>query len=100
MTTPCESKHEIEKLTAAIYGNGKIGITTEIELMKLKVSDIQESVDSLATSYAALAKSQIEHDVTERMKIQLANKRTDAIKLVAIVFGVAIPLTALIIEWV
>jgi len=94
----CESKNDIEKLTKAIYGNGKLGIITEIEVMKLEVREIKESVNSMATSLASLAKSQIEYDVTEKMKIQLQNKRTDAIKMIAIVFGVAIPLTSLILK--
>jgi len=98
MTTPCESKGEIDKLTIAIYGNGKPGLKTEIEVIKFEVREIKDSIDSMATSLASLAKSQVEYDVTEKLKIQLQAKRTDAIKLVAIVFGVAIPLTALIIQ--
>jgi len=92
MTTPCESKYDIEKLSHAIYGNGKIGMKTEIEIIKMEVKDIKESIDSLGTSYAALAKNQLEIDLTEKMKLKTWNR-------IAIIFGISIPLTALIIEW-
>jgi gas vesicle protein len=97
---PCESKGEIEKLNHAIYGNGKIGMKTELELMKHEVKEIKDSIESLGTSYAALAKSQVEQDLTARLKIQLSEKKMNTWTKIAIIAGVSIPLTALIIELV
>jgi hypothetical protein len=96
MTTPCESKYDIEKLNKAVYGNDKLGLITEVEVIKLEVREIKESISSMATSLASLAKSQIEFDVTEKLKVKMQEKKYQMIKVISIIFGITIPLTALI----
>lgn len=94
----CSHEKDFQKLYDAIFGNGKPGLKTEIEIMKKDITSMKESLESMASSLSALAKSQIEYDITEKLKIQYKTKLTNTIKLVGIIFGIAIPLTALIIN--
>lgn len=87
----CIHVKEIDKLIHAIEGNGKVGLKTEVELLKSKFESMEENLESLATSFKALAKSQIEYDTTQKLK-------ANTWRQIALIMGIAIPLTALILK--
>ena len=91
MTHECSEKANIEKLTEAINGNGKLGLKTEVVLLNEITHEIKKDIKDMAVSLSAVSKSIIEFDATKRQK-------WNTIKLVAIIFGIALPLTALIIS--
>ena len=91
-------KDTLTKLDEAVFGNGKPGIKTDLEVLKVEFCNMKDDIRDLATSYKALARTQIEFDVTEKMKINLSEKRMKMLERVSIVFGISIPLTALIIS--
>ena len=74
-----------------LFGNGKTGLIEDVVILKQTVDHMNEHLDSLSTSYAALSKSQVEYDTTQRLRFK-------SFKTIATIFGIAIPLTALIIK--
>lgn len=93
-----DDKDTLIKLNEAVFGNGKPGIKTDLEVLKVEFCNMKDDIRDLATSYKALAHTQIEFDVTEKMKVNLSEKRMKMLERVSIVFGISIPLTALIIS--
>lgn len=91
-------KEILTKLDEAVFGNGKPGIKTDLEVLKVEFCNMKDDIRDLATSYKALAHAQIEFDVTEKMKVNLSEKRMKMLERVSIIFGISIPLTALIIS--
>lgn len=80
-----------------IDGNGRKGLNDEVTILKEKVNIMEESLECLATSYKSLVNSQIESDVTEKLKIELANKRHKLIASTAAIIGAAsVIITAMI----
>lgn len=94
----CSEANRLLRIEKMLDGNGKPGLIEDVVTLKEKFVNMEESLESLASSYSALAKSQLEVDITERLKIEQSNKRMKYLTIISIVFGVSIPLTALIIE--
>ena len=65
-----KSMQTIEK---DLYDNGQRGIITRFIVMEAEHIELKDDLKKLATSFSALAKSQVEQDVTKRL-------RTDALK--------------------
>lgn len=85
MEDRCKEHHKI------LFGNGRPGVLDRVLKLEQTVKHMNEHLESLSDSYSALAKSQIEYDVTQKMKVR-------ALTRVGIIMGIAIPLTALIIS--
>ena len=103
----CSETNRLIRIEKLIDGNGNPGIVENVATLKERVNNMEADLNSLAVSYSALVKSQWETDVTERLKverdklkIEQSNKRMKYLMIISIIFGIAIPLTALIIEWV
>lgn len=101
----CSETTRLLRIEKLIDGNGNPGIIVQVATLNERVSNMEEDLNSLATSYSALVKSQIESDITERLKaendrlkIQRSEKRMRSLTIISIVFGIAIPLTALILS--
>jgi hypothetical protein len=88
----CSNQKIIDNLDKTIYGNGRKGLVEEIAIIKEKTETIGKNIDSLATSFAALVKSQVEYDTTQKLKAKTW-------KQISIIFGISIPLTALILTF-
>ena len=94
----CSEANRLLRIEKMLDGNGKPGLVEDVVTLKERFTTMEESLESLAVSYSALAKSQLELDLTERLKIKQSEIRMKYITVISVVFGVAIPLTALIIE--
>jgi len=80
----------------ALYGNGEKGLIKDVVILKQTVEHMNEHLGSLSKSYAALSKSQIEFDVTEKMKIQSSDKKFKILRTISIVLGISFTLITLI----
>lgn len=94
----CKHSHRLLQIEKVLNGNGKPGLIIEMATLMEKVNTMENNLESLATSYSALVKGQYAADVTEKLKIQLSEKRMRAFTIISIIFGISIPLTALIIS--
>lgn len=104
----CPHKGTIEQLSKAINGNGNDGLIKDCEGLKIQMKDIKDDIEKLATSYSALAKSEIEKDALEKAKLELEEKklaekkkRSDIIKRLGTIFGIvfgAVSLAYLVLD--
>lgn len=101
----CSESNRLLRIEKILDGNARVGLIGEVEQHKIRIENMEKDLSSLATSYSALVKASYEADVTEKLrlrneqlKIQRSEKRMQAWTKISIVFGISIPLTALIIQ--
>lgn len=92
LTERCQ-RHE-----KTLYGNGQAGLVDKVTKMEVTVENMNEHLDKLATSYAALAENQLEVDVTEKLKIESSNKRNNIIQNVSLIVGISATLITLMVK--
>lgn len=84
------------RLEKAIDGNGKPGISADIVELKTKFGNMEEALKDMATSLSGLAKSQLEHDLTEKFKAEMSAKKWSAIKHISTLAGITVSLISII----
>lgn len=91
----CPHKGTIEQISKALNGNGNQGVIRDVTELKLQMTAIKDDIEKLATSYSALAKSEIEKDAIEKAKIDLEEKklaerkkRSSIIQRLGTIFGI------------
>jgi len=92
----CTEHTRLSRIEKILDGNGQPGLVKDVIEIVQKVENMEKNIESLAHSYSALAQSQIEFDVTEKLKVKMQEKKYQMIKIISIIFGIVIPLTALI----
>lgn len=85
---PCINTQTIKDIKKELWGNGRQGMVKDVENLKTNFDQMTKDVESLAVSYSALVKSQIEQDVTDRIKAETSKSRSGALKSVGIVFSI------------
>jgi len=90
MPDPCPHETLIKQSHKELFGNGGKGLTKEFTILKTEFKEMNGHVESLATSYSALAKSRIEHDAIEKLKAEGRDKMSSAFKKVGIVFSIVL----------
>jgi hypothetical protein len=71
----CPHKGEIEQITKALNGNGNQGLIKDVTECKIEMTAIKDDITKLATSYSALAKSEIKKDALEKARLELEEKK-------------------------
>lgn len=104
----CPHKGVIEQNVKDLRGNGAQGIIKDVTELKIQMNDIKDDIEKLATSYSALAKSEIKKDALEKAKLELEQKkleekkkRSDIIKRLGTIFGIvfgAVSLAYLVLD--
>ena len=91
----CPHEGNLKQINKEIYGNGNKGLSKDVTQLKLEVVNIKDDINKLATSYSALAQSEIEKDAMEKAKLELDNKkleerkkRTIIIQRMGTIFGI------------
>ena len=95
----CPHKGEIKQISKALNGNGNQGLIKDVTECKIEMTAIKDDIEKLATSYSALAKSEIHKDALEKARLELEQKKLEERKkrsiiiqrlgtIFAIVFGV------------
>ena len=115
--TPQPCPHEqslgaLKKTVGQLEGTvfGKDGINAQVIALRIGFNDMNKDLERLATSYSALAKSEIQKDAIEQAKIDIENKKLEERKkrssvvqrlgtIFAIVFG-AIGVLFLILNFI
>ena len=80
----------VARIEKDLYGNGHPGLIKEFEVSKLKIENMEESVEKLATAYSALAKNDSNREAVRKA---LGKSLTNASLIVGI-FGTIITLIA------
>jgi hypothetical protein len=104
----CPHKGSIEQIQKELFGNGNKGVVKDVTELKFQMKDIKDDIEKLATSYSALAKSEIKKDALEKARLELEQKKLEERKkrstivsrlgtIFAIVFG-AITIFYIIID--
>jgi len=104
----CPHKGTIDQFKKDLNGNGNQGLIKDVTELKLQMTDIKDDIEKLATSYSALAKSEIKKDALEKARLELEQKKLEERKkrsaivsrlgtIFAIVFG-AITIFYIIID--
>lgn len=85
----------VKRLENKIFGNGKDGLSDEVIILKKDVMDVKDDLNKLATSYSALAKSEIKKDAIEQAKLDIEKKkleerkkRSSVIQRLGTIFGI------------
>ena len=100
---PCEHTATIKRIDRELFGNGNQGMVKQFTEQCIKFNDMNEHVEKLATSYSALAKSQIAIDATEKLKEQNKKDRNGVIQRIGTLFAIitgAVGLLYVILEHV
>jgi len=88
MPEPCPYQATIKRVDKELFGNGNEGLSKEFVKLKTEFKEMNASVDKLATSYSALAKSQIQQDINEKAKQEARKAVAEAIKRIATIVGI------------
>ena len=80
------NEQRIKALERVVFGNGQPGIAEKVILHGEKIEKMEGHLEGLAKSFASLAKSQIEFDVTEKMKVK---SKDNKYKMIAVATSVA-----------
>ena len=97
MSDPCPHETLIKQSHKELFGNGGKGLTKEFIILKTEFKEMNVHVENLATSYSALARSQIEHDAVEKLKAEGRDKMSTAFKKVGIVFSIVLGIVGTLI---
>lgn len=73
----CPHEGNLKQINKELFGNGNDGVVKEVTKLKVKFVNIEDDIKKLATSYSALAKSEIEKDAIEQAKIDLEKKKLE-----------------------
>lgn len=84
-------KHEI-----AIGGNGKDGLILKVDRLEQTAELMKESLDTIARSTSAFAKSQIEQDAIERDKVKVSERKARAFQIVGVVTAAVVGVVGLV----
>jgi len=71
----CPHKGELEGVIKDLRGNGNQGVIKDVTELKVQMEDIKGDIEKLATSYSALAKSEIQKDALEQARIELEERK-------------------------
>ena len=83
-----ENEPIIKDMKKALFGNGQQGLVKDVTQIQMEMTEVKADLSTLASSYSALAKSQLEQDVTDRIKAETSKNRSGALKSVGIVFSI------------
>ena len=97
MDHSCPNETLIKQSHKELFGNGKDGLVREFIELKTEFKEMNAHVEKLATSYSALAQSQIEHDAVEKIKAEGRDKISAAFKKVGIVFSIVLGIVGTLI---
>lgn len=96
-------EERLKLLEKALYGNGQKGLLERMTIIeeRAKTSDLTQCAMSadmklLSTSFASLAKSQLERDINEKSKIEFKDKMRKSLVLIISIISVATPITIFI----
>jgi len=53
----CKHEAELKRICRVLDGNGQPGLIRDVSELKVKITDMDESLDKLATAYSALARN-------------------------------------------
>ena len=73
----CPHANQIKEDHEKLYGNGKDGLVLQVDRLETNMREVKESLDNLATSYSALAKSELKKDAHEKAKIEIEQKKAE-----------------------
>lgn len=98
---PCEKdvavlKSKIEYYDKRFEGNGQKGFFARFIALETEHVTVMESLDKLATSYSALAQSQVVNDATEKIKAEAKNTMAKALEKFGTVIGIMGGLTGMV----
>ena len=60
-----------------LHGNGKDGIIKDVTVLQIKFVRVEDHLEKLATSYSALAKSEIKKDALENARVAIDQKKAE-----------------------
>jgi hypothetical protein len=105
MEHDCNERNRLLRIEKLLDGNGRPGLVQQVIENSEKIKNMETDLNSLAVSFSALAKSQLEIDITEKIrlsnekfKLELSEKWMQAWTRISIIFGISIPLTVLILS--
>lgn len=92
MERKCPHEAIVKQTHRELFGNGNQGLVKEFTELKTEFKEMNANVEKLATSYSALAQSQVKHDAVEKQKAENRKQTNSVIQRVgtifAIVFGI------------
>jgi len=101
----CSESNRLLRIEKILDGDSRAGLIEQVLENNERINRMEKDLNSLAVSYSAIAKTMLEIDITERIKaenetakIQQRDNRMRYLTIISIVFGIAIPLTALILS--
>ena len=92
----CPHESNIKQTYKELFGNGSKGIVKEFIALKTEFQSMNANVEKLATSYAALVKSQIEQDATQRAKADGHKRMSTAIQRVGTITAIVIGIVGIV----
>lgn len=83
----------LEKL---LFGNGQKGLLDRTTLIEERQGCMNEDLKLLSTSFASLAKSQLEKDINDKARLEFKEKMRKSLVLIISIISVATPITIFI----
>ena len=88
MPEPCPQEALIKQTHRELFGNGNKGLVKEFTALKTEFKEMNTHVEKLATSYSALAQSQVEQDTTKRVQAEGRKQMSSAFQRVGTIFAI------------